>query len=116
MSSQNLIRDELFAPELIAATYRTTKAEITETLGLASDALMRRQRIEAPKTQMRLREMVEILTRVRGTLGSNLAAYAWYRAEPLPGFGGQTASQLVREGRAGEVHAFLDAASVGAFA
>lgn len=116
MSNQYMIRDELFSPDLIAETFRTTKSEITDTLGLASDALVRRQRIEAQKTQTRLREMVEILTRVRATLGSNLAAYAWYRAEPLPGFGGQTASQLVREGRAREVHAFLDAAAAGVFA
>lgn len=116
VAREELVQDDLFSPDAIAASYRTTKSEISETLGLAADALVRRQRIEAVKTQMRLRELVEIVTRARAVLGSNLAAYAWFRADPLPGFGGQTASALVREGRAREVHAFLDAVAAGAYA
>ena len=34
------------------------------------------------------RQMLEILHRVEAQTGSELAAYAWFRAEPLPGFGG----------------------------
>ena len=39
---------------------------------------------------------------VERRFGSALVAYAWYRSEPLPGFGGQTAMQLVRDGKADE--------------
>jgi uncharacterized coiled-coil protein SlyX len=53
---------------------RTTKAEISETLGLASDALTRRQRMEVTKTQTRLREMLEILNRVEPTTPSRRRA------------------------------------------
>ncbi|MBW1758509.1 MAG: hypothetical protein JRJ80_20395, partial [Deltaproteobacteria bacterium] len=45
------IEGSLFSPAKIASALRTTKAEISETLGLASDALIRRQRMEATKTQ-----------------------------------------------------------------
>ena len=42
--------------------------------------------------------------------------YAWYRSEPLPGFSGQTAMQLVRSGRADDVLDYIDAVDAGVFA
>ncbi|MEO0764050.1 MAG: antitoxin Xre/MbcA/ParS toxin-binding domain-containing protein, partial [Pseudomonadota bacterium] len=48
--------------------------------------------------------------------GSALMAYAWYRSEPLPGFAGMTAMQLVREGKAAEVLDFIDAVDAGVHA
>ena len=77
---------------------------------------MRRSRVRARKTQTRLRQMLEILNRVEDVTGSPLAAYAWFRAEPLPGFGGLTPDGLVREGRADEVHAYLDRIAAGGYA
>ncbi len=110
------IEGSLFSPAKIASALRTTQAEISETLGLASDALIRRQRMEATKTQTRLREMLEILNRVEPVTGSILGAYAWFRSEPLQGFGGQTPDQLVRAGHAGRVHAYLDRVMAGGYA
>ncbi len=60
--------------------------------------------------------MVEILNRVEAETGSTLAAYAWFRAEPLPGFAGATAALLLREGRAEHVHAHLDRVAAGGYA
>jgi hypothetical protein len=74
---------------------------------------MRPDRIASPRTQKRLREMVEILNRVEPRFGSALIAYAWYRSEPLAGFGGLTAMQLVREGNAGDVLEYIDAVDAG---
>ena len=52
-------------------------------------------------TLTRLRQMLEILYRVKDETGAGyLAAYVWFRAEPLVGFDGMTADRLVREGRA----------------
>lgn len=111
-----LVEDQVLSPALIAAELRTTKAEIAGTLGLERDALSRTSRIKARKTQVRLRQMLEILNRVEAGTGSLLAAYAWFRAEPLQGFGGATADLLLREGRAGHVHAYLDRVSAGGYA
>ena len=86
-----------FAPGRIAEQLRTTRDEIAQTIGLGRDAVLRPERISSPRTQKRLREMVELLNRVEPRFGSALIAYAWYRSEPLAGFGGQTAMQLVRE-------------------
>ncbi len=116
MQFQEFIADEAFSPALIADALRTTKAEIAGTLGLGKDAFARASRIRARKTQVRLRHMLEILNRVEAVTGSPLAAYAWFRAEPLPGFGGATPDRLVREGRAEDVHAYLDRIMDGGYA
>lgn len=116
MQFQEFIADEAFSPALIADALRTTKAEIAGTLGLGKDAFARASRIRARKTQARLRHMLEILNRVEAVTGSPLAAYAWFRAEPLPGFGGATPDRLVREGRAEDVHAYLDRIMDGGYA
>ncbi|RWA78233.1 MbcA/ParS/Xre antitoxin family protein [Mesorhizobium sp.] len=108
--------DGLFAPKKIADAFRTTSEEIARTAGLGKDAVQRRARVRSDKTQRRLREMVEIVNKVEPRFGSALMAYAWYRSEPLPGFSGRTAMQLVREGRADEVLDFIDAVDAGVYA
>lgn len=100
MHLENFAEAGQFAPGRIAEALRTTRDEVARTVGLGRDAVMRPDRIASAKTQRRLREMVEILNRVEPRFGSSLVAYAWYRSEPLAGFGGLTAMQLVRDGRA----------------
>ena len=116
MQFQEFVDDQVFSPTLIADVLRTTKSEIAGTLGLGKDAFTRTSRIRARKTQVRLRQMLEILNRVEAVAGSPLAAYAWFRAEPLPGFGGATPDALVREGKADYVHAWLDRIMAGGYA
>jgi hypothetical protein len=108
--------DGYFAPRKIAEALRTTSAEVARTAGLGRDAVQRRERLRSDKTQRRLREMVEILNKVEPRFGSALMAYAWYRSEPLPGFSGHTAMQLVRADRADEVLEYIDAIDAGVFA
>ena len=105
--------DGFFAPRKIAEALRTTSAEVARTAGLGRDAVQRKDRVRSDRTQRRLREMVEILNKVEPRFGSALMAYAWYRSEPLPGFSGQTAMQLVRAGRAHEVLDYIDAVDAG---
>jgi uncharacterized protein (DUF2384 family) len=107
--------DGLFAPKKIAEAFRTTSEEIARTAGLGKDAVQRRDRVQSDKTQRRLREMVEVVNKVEPRFGSALMAYAWYRSEPLPGFSGRTAMQLVREGRADDVLEFIDAVDAGIY-
>ena len=110
------VKDQVFSPVLIAAALRTTKSEIAGTLGLGRDAFSRASRVRAPKTQIRLRQMLEILNRIENETGSPLAAYAWFRSEPLPGFGGATPDLLLRQGKVHQVHAHLDRIMAGGYA
>ena len=116
MQFQTFVEDQVFSPTLVAEALRTTKSEIASTLGLGKDAFSRASRIRARKTQVRLRQMLEILARIEAATGSTLGACAWFRVEPLPGFGGATPDRLLREGRAQDVHACLDRIMTGGYA
>lgn len=116
MSLSQYAESGLFAPRKIADALRTTSEEVAKSAGLGRDAVQRKDRIKSDKTQRRLREMIEIVNKVEPRFGSALMAYAWYRSEPLPGFSGHTAMQLVRGGRADEVLDYIDAVDAGVFA
>jgi uncharacterized protein (DUF2384 family) len=107
--------DGFFAPRKIADAFRTTSEEVARTAGLGKDAVQRKDRVRSD-TQRRLREMVEVINKIEPRFGSTLMAYAWYRSEPLPGFSGQTAMQLVRSGRVEEVLEYVDAVDAGVHA
>ena len=81
-----------------------------------SEALYKAARAHAAKTQSRVREMLEIVGRVAAWAGGKEQAMAWYRAEPLPAFGGRTAEFLVKDGKAEAVRDYLDHVALGGFA
>ena len=116
MQVEKLIQDQFFSPALIAEELRTTQGELAGTLGLATDAFTRSARVRARKSQMRLRQMVEIMNRIEPELDSPIAAYAWFRSARLPGFGGATPHMLVRDGKSEQVHAYLDRVAAGGYA
>ena len=60
--------------------------------------------------------LVEIINRVRPWAGSVQQAFAWYRSQPLPSFGDQTAEDLVKQGRAEAVKTYLSRLAVGGYA
>lgn len=102
--------------ERVADRFGMSKAQLAETTGLARETLYRSERIGAPKAQGRLREMLEIVSRVADWAGGEQQAMAWYRAQPLPAFGGRTAEALVKDGKAGAVRDYLDHMALGGFA
>jgi hypothetical protein len=116
MDLQHLSDNGFFAPQKIARELKTTSEDVAHSAGLGRDAVQRKERVRSDKTQRRLREMVEILNKVGPRFGSMLMAYAWYRSEPLPGFSGQTAMQLVLSGKADEVLEYIDAVDAGVHA
>lgn len=116
MQITSFAEDGQFEPRKIAAVLRTSAEEIAMTVGLSKDALQRRTRVQSDKTQRRLRELVEVLNKVEPRFGAELMAYAWYRSEPLPGFDGRTAMQLVQEGKAQQVLEYIDAVDAGIYA
>ena len=107
-----------FAPpvEDLADTLRVTRLELAASAGLSRDAISKTARRNAPATVARLRDVAEILNRVEPWAGSMQQAYAWYRSQPLPSFGDQTAEDLVKQGRAEAVKTYLSRIAVGGYA
>jgi hypothetical protein len=106
----------LVAADRLSAALHITHAELATALGLSRDAVSKASRARTKNTQARLRAMVEIINRVRPWAGSTQAAFAWYRSQPLPSFGDQTAEALLKEGRADAVRTYLDRIAVGGYA
>ncbi len=113
----NLMNHQGFVTvEKVAATFGMSKGQLAETIGLSREALYKLARLEAPKTQSRLKEMLEIVSRVSGWAGGKEQAMAWYRAQPIAAFGGRTAEALVKDGQAGALRDYLDHIALGGFA
>lgn len=102
--------------ERVAKRFGMSKMQLAETIGLNREAVYRAARLEAPKTQARATEMLEIVGRVADWAGGEKQALAWYRAEPIAAFGGRTAESLVKEGKASAVRDYLDHVATGGFA
>ncbi len=93
-----------------------SKTELALASGLSRDAVSKTLRRRAPATQARLRDVAEIINRVLPWCGSVQQTFAWYRAQPLPPFGDQTAEDLVKQGRAEAVKSYLSRVAVGGYA
>ena len=100
----------------VVESFGMSKTQLAETAGIASESLFKSTRNRSRKTQSRLREMLEIVGRVEGWAGGQQQAMSWYRAQPIPAFGGRTAEALVKEGRAVAVRDYLDHVALGGFA
>lgn len=104
------------SPDRLSAALHITKSELALAAGLSRDAVSKAARSQSVVTQARLREVSEIINRVIPWAGSELAAYAWYRSQPLPSFGDATAEELVRQGLGEKVRAYLGRIAAGGFA
>jgi hypothetical protein len=108
--------DGMVEPARLTNELRISRQELATAAGLSRDAVSKTARLKAPATQGRLRDFIEIIARVLPWAGSVPHAFAWYRAQPLPSFGDQTAEDLVKAGRAEAVKAYLSRLAVGGYA
>lgn len=100
----------------VANAVGMTKATLARMLGLSEETLQRLARMSAPKTQQRLRDMLEILTRVEPWAGGMAQAMGWYRGQSIPALGDHTAEALVRSDQAHVVRTYLDGLAAGGYA
>lgn len=100
----------------MAERFGMSKLQLAETIGLTRETVYRAARLKARRAQARATEMLEIIGRVAAWAGGERQAMAWYRAEPLPAFGGRTAEALVKDGKAAAVRDYLDHVAIGGFA
>jgi len=93
-----------------------TRAQLAAAIGLPADAFHAINPGDAVATQVRVLELVEIIGRIESWAGGARSAMAWYRAQPIPAFGGRTAEAMVKAGDATAVWRYLDHIAVGGFA
>jgi len=113
---QVISREGRVEPDQLSQALRVTKGELATASGLSRDAVSKTRRRQAPATQARLRDLTEIINRILPWCGSVPQAFAWYRSQPIPAFGDQTAEDLVRAGRSEHLKSYLAGIAVGVFA
>jgi hypothetical protein len=104
------------AIDRVASTFGMSKTQLADTIGLGRETLYKATRANAVKTQARVREMLEIISRVTDWAGGKDQAMAWYRAQPIAALGGRTAESLVKAGEAAALRDYLDHIALGNFA
>jgi len=109
-------REGLVEPGRLSEVLRITKGELAAASGLSRDAVSKTRRLYAPATQTRLREVAEVINRVLPWCGSVPQAFAWYRSQPIPAFGDQTAEDLIRAGRSEHLRSYLAGIAAGGYA
>ena len=109
-------QDGFIVTSTLARELHITKIDLAEVTGLSRDSVSKTARLNSKATQARLRDTVEILNRVAGWSGSVGRAFAWFRSQPLPSFGDKTAEDLVKEGKAKAVKAYLSRIADGGYA
>ena len=108
--------DGTIEPDRFNHILRITRTELALASGLPRDSVSKSAHLRAQPTQKRLREVAEVINRVRLWTSSVQQAFAWYRSQPIPSFGDQTAEDLVRADRAEHVLSYLARIAVGGYA
>ena len=104
---QVITEEGFVAANTLAKVLHITQNDLAEVTGLPRDSVSKSSRCKNRPTQARLRDTVEIINRVSEWSGGVGRAFAWFRSQPLPSFGDKTAEDLVKEGRAEAVKAYL---------
>lgn len=103
------------SPERVAAALKVTMTDIARIADVHRNTLARAP--DSPKVQGRLGEIMRVLTDAAALLGDDQGrAVVWFRHQPLAGFEGQTAEELVATGHADAVLAHLRMLRDGAYA
>jgi hypothetical protein len=93
-----------------------SRNELTAAVGLGLSDISTPEGWASPTVQARLSEVAQIMDCVLPWCGSPPRAYAWFRSQPIPSFGGQSAKDLVCAGRAAHVVSHLERIAEGGFA
>ena len=103
------------SPERVAATLKVQMVDIARLAAVHRNTLARTP--SSSKVQGRLGAVMRILTEAAGLLDGDLGkAVIWFRHQPLAGFEGQTADELVAAGHADAVLTHLNLLRQGSYA
>ncbi|HEV7416429.1 MAG TPA: MbcA/ParS/Xre antitoxin family protein [Tianweitania sediminis] len=91
-----------------------TLTELAALNGIARNTLTAKS--GARRVDAALSPVVRILAMASEMAGGEQRAAIWFKHQPLPGWAGKTAYDLVREGKADKVLAYLEAVRSGVYA
>lgn len=102
------------SPRRVAELLGLTLTELASLIGVARNTLA--AKAGARKVDAALSPVVRVLSMAGEMAGSEERAAIWFKHQPIPGWAGKTAYDLVREGKADKVLAYLEAVRSGVYA
>lgn len=97
----------------VAEALGVTLSELAGLIGVSRNTLAA---ASARKADAALSPVVRILAMAGEMAGGEGRAAVWFKHQPLPGWAGKTALDLVREGKSGKVLEYLEAVRSGVYA
>ncbi|MEZ2126581.1 MULTISPECIES: antitoxin Xre/MbcA/ParS toxin-binding domain-containing protein [unclassified Sinorhizobium] len=98
----------------VAEQLGLTLSELARLIGVARNTLTAKSSVR--KVDNALSPVVRILAMASEMAGDESRAVIWFKHQPIPGWAGKTAYDLVGEGKADRVLAYLEAVRSGVYA
>jgi uncharacterized protein (DUF2384 family) len=102
------------SPRRVADQLGINLGELAKLVGVARNTLA--AKTGARKVDAALSPVVRILAMAAEMAGDQQRAAIWFKHQPIPGWAGKTAYDLVREGKAEKVLTYLEAVRAGVYA
>lgn len=102
------------SPRRVSELLGLTQSELARLIGVARNTL--NASASARKVDQALGPVVRILAMATDMAGDEHRAALWFKHQPLPGWAGKTAYDLVGEGKADQVLSYLEAVRSGVYA
>lgn len=107
-------RSQFLSARRVSELLGVTQADLARLVGVARNTLTARS--GARKVDQALSPVVRILAMAAEMAGDESRAAIWFKHQPIPGWAGKTAYDLVGEGKADKVLAYLEAVRSGVYA
>jgi Protein of unknown function (DUF2384) len=98
----------------VASLLEITSKELAALAGIARNTLTAKSGVR--KVDTALSPIVRIIAMASEMAGDDQRAAIWFKHQPIPGWAGKTAYDLVRERKADKVLAYLEAVRSGVYA
>lgn len=106
-------RSPFLSARLVADGLGVTLSELARLAGIARNTLTAKS--SARKVDQALSPVVRIIAMASEMTGDEQRAVIWFKHQPIPGWAGKTAYDLVAEGKADKVLAYLEAVRSGVY-
>ncbi|PWK59077.1 antitoxin Xre-like helix-turn-helix domain-containing protein [Aminobacter sp. AP02] len=107
-------RSPFLSARRVSELLGVTQSELARLVGVARNTLTARSGTR--KVDQALSPVVSILAMASEMAGDENRAVIWFKHQPIPGWAGKTAYDLVGEGKANKVLAYLEAVRSGVYA
>lgn len=107
-------RSPFLSARRVSELLGVTQSELARLVGVARNTLAAKS--GARKVDQALSPVVRILAMAAEMAGDESRAVIWFKHQPIPGWAGKTAYDLVAEGKSDKVLAYLEAVRSGVYA